>query len=550
MRMVLWLTVSSAAYQQSPLVVAASSICSSVCQTQCPTYCCCQAVKLALTRTHATQRISLQQNLRGSLGLKKPSKLLWLPSLNSSLTETRGLVPEPVQKPASRQASAGPISPTIRAAGGSRCASPVQELDRMLGTYSPAGNGRCRSPLGNPDRSPTASPTGSSKKSSIACCNPERAMQFDPYEHGSPAVSAGLAVNGVRDPSPARTQRKTAAAADAAAAAAGLGLSMSSSAATRARLGSAKAGKPAVNSNNDTRPHNRPNSGSLIAGTPALTAASAISSACIPTARPETRTAARQSSPPRRQVCSQSTHAFAPAGITTNTTSTEHSGTPAIVALRPTTRHGPVGTAAPAISSNDSIHSNISGLEPWPSTPSALPQQHSAEEQRIHGALEHTAPSLVTTNSKGAGAASATGSIGSTVVSHLPSGNNQLELHEPGSDQGPHSSDSASVDSASAKVASLLSTPGGAHTAAAAAIDHHAAASSSNGACDQGQKPSSEAEQGPAAAVAEQPQEVPCSDEHSQHLQTEPQPRDIAAGPASQAPPESLGPIRLLNGRI
>jgi hypothetical protein len=45
-------------------------------------------VRLSLSRTHAAQRLTLQNELRGTLGNARPSRLLDLPSFRRSLTDT------------------------------------------------------------------------------------------------------------------------------------------------------------------------------------------------------------------------------------------------------------------------------------------------------------------------------------------------------------------------------------------------------------------------------------------------------------------------------
>uniref|UniRef100_A0A383VWP9 Uncharacterized protein n=1 Tax=Tetradesmus obliquus TaxID=3088 RepID=A0A383VWP9_TETOB len=121
-----------------------------------------QAAKLSLSRGHAAQRLSLQQGLRGSLGLARPTKLLGLPSFNSSLTETRGLVPDPApargfeaQLPPPHRSAERCRSPLgasglygARAAGSPPASPPAGVLRASLGV--PASGCSCAGRLGSP----------------------------------------------------------------------------------------------------------------------------------------------------------------------------------------------------------------------------------------------------------------------------------------------------------------------------------------------------------------------------------------------------------------
>lgn len=121
-----------------------------------------QAAKLSLSRGHAAQRLSLQQGLRGSLGLARPTKLLGLPSFNSSLTETRGLVPDPAPArgfeaqlpppPRSAERCRSPLGASglygARAAGSPPASPPAGVLRASLGV--PASGCSCAARLGSP----------------------------------------------------------------------------------------------------------------------------------------------------------------------------------------------------------------------------------------------------------------------------------------------------------------------------------------------------------------------------------------------------------------
>ncbi|KAF6251258.1 hypothetical protein COO60DRAFT_656408 [Scenedesmus sp. NREL 46B-D3] len=110
-----------------------------------------QAAKLSLSRDHAAQRLSLQQGLRGCLGLSRASKLLGLPSFNSSLTETRSLVPGP----APAKGFEPKLMPPRRAA--ERCTSPLGASSRYGTCPAISAPG---SPPTRPLRASLRSPSG------------------------------------------------------------------------------------------------------------------------------------------------------------------------------------------------------------------------------------------------------------------------------------------------------------------------------------------------------------------------------------------------------